>query len=411
MLKSEDAVTLMPQNFESLYYRVGDAQILAGMCNAKPRVPFDDEVLAFLHSFSGILLASAQARQYSDVISLAFWCRKAALKQMKQIHSYNNILLGRGTVFHIAPANVAVNFAYSLLVGLLTGNANVVRLPSKKFSQVDVICQSLNMALEKHIAMRELICLVEYGHEKDINNMLSAISQARIIWGGDKTISLIRQSPLAPRAIDLAFADRYSIALINADYYLASEDKQRIAADFFNDTLLTAQQACTSPRVVVWCGNQKNEARAEFWQQFEKRLQNEPAPEAINVVKTLAKYCENAAEDLSLKYIPSATRHIFRVEAGFVTQEMLESHPGYGLFYEWLVDDIKEISSVCGDKCQTLATLGVSQDNLNEFIHHVAPKGIDRIVALGQTMNFSLYWDGYNLLQTLTRTVTFSINN
>lgn len=399
-------MTPMPQSFKPLRYRVGDAEILEQMRGVKPRTPFDPDVMAFLQTFSKSLLTHPQARAYSDVISLAFWCRKAALEQMKQAHAYNDVLLGRGVAFHIAPSNVAVNFAYSLFAGLLTGNANVVRLPSKVFAQVDIICQTLNDALHQHADMRDLICLVEYGHEPEINNALSAMCQARLIWGGDKTIALIRQSAISPRAVDVAFADRYSIAVIQADAYLASDNKSRLAQNFFNDTLLTDQQACTSPKLVVWLGEQKAEARAQFWAHFEAYLRDRPDPEAVLVIKTLADYCQQAAQNPALKYIPSETRHIFRVEAQAVSQQMLENHQGSGLFYEWLVDDIHEIMPVCGEKCQTMATFGVTDNIIEQFIFNNAPKGVDRIVTIGETMAFSLHWDGYDLLKTLTRTIT-----
>ncbi|TCD17157.1 acyl-CoA reductase [Lelliottia amnigena] len=398
----------MPPIFKTLRYRVGNEQVLEQMRDVQPRIPFDPDVIAFLQSFSKILLTEPQARPHSDVISLAFWCRKAALEQMKKAHAYNELLLGRGITFHIAPSNVAVNFAYSLFAGLLTGNANVVRLPSKPFVQVDIICQALNQTLEHHVAIRELICLVQYGHETEINHALSAMCQARMIWGGDKTIALIRQSPMSARAVDIAFADRYSIAVIQADAYLAADNKQRIAQNFYNDTLLTDQQACTSPKLVVWLGEQKAEARVLFWTEFEACLRDKPVPEAVSVVKTLADYCERAARSPELKYIPSETRRIFRVEAEKVTQDMLENHHGSGLFYEWLLDDISEIAPVCGEKCQTVATLGLTENNIKQFIQNVAPKGVDRIVAVGQTMEFTLHWDGYDLLKTLTRTITLS---
>ena len=50
-----------------------------------------------------------------------------------------NFRLGRGCVFHISPSNVPVNYAYSLVVGLLTGNTNIVRISSKDFPQVEII--------------------------------------------------------------------------------------------------------------------------------------------------------------------------------------------------------------------------------------------------------------------------------
>lgn len=59
----------MPQNFDALRYRVGNAQVLAQMAHIKPRVPFDDEILEFLQAFSRTLLALAQSREFSDVVS------------------------------------------------------------------------------------------------------------------------------------------------------------------------------------------------------------------------------------------------------------------------------------------------------------------------------------------------------
>ena len=38
--------------------------------------------------------------------------------------------LGWGTVLHIAPSNIPVNFAFSFLMGFLSGNVNHVRVPS-----------------------------------------------------------------------------------------------------------------------------------------------------------------------------------------------------------------------------------------------------------------------------------------
>ncbi len=74
-----------------------------------------------------------RSRVYSDVITLGFWLRRASLNELKEKYGFDDgdVHLGRGVVFHIAPSNIPVNFAYSLVSGLLMGNANVVRVPSK----------------------------------------------------------------------------------------------------------------------------------------------------------------------------------------------------------------------------------------------------------------------------------------
>ena len=39
---------------------------------------------------------------------------------------------------------------------------------------------------------------------------------ARLIWGGDKTINNIRNLELNERALDITFADRYSFCIIDS---------------------------------------------------------------------------------------------------------------------------------------------------------------------------------------------------
>ena len=57
--------------------------------------------------------------------------------------------MGRGTVLHITPSNVPTNFAYSMVFGLLSGNNNIIRLPSKNFLQVKILCEILKNYLQK----------------------------------------------------------------------------------------------------------------------------------------------------------------------------------------------------------------------------------------------------------------------
>ena len=47
-----------------------------------------------------------------------------------------NNKLGLGLAFHITPSNIPTNFAYSLIFGLLSGNSNVVKVPSRNFTQI-----------------------------------------------------------------------------------------------------------------------------------------------------------------------------------------------------------------------------------------------------------------------------------
>ena len=42
---------------------------------------------------------------------------------------------------------------------------------------------------------------------------------------------------------------------------------------------------------------------------------------------------------------------------------------------------------------------------MNDFILLEKPNGIDRIVPIGKTTDFSLTWDGFDLIDTLSRKI------
>ena len=105
--------------------------------------PFSTEIMNFINLLSSEILKDTSSRNFPDVVSFAFWCRKSNLIRVQSNTSNAVERLGRGVAFHIAPSNVPVNFAYSLIVGLLSGNRNIVRLPSKTSEQIDIICRCI----------------------------------------------------------------------------------------------------------------------------------------------------------------------------------------------------------------------------------------------------------------------------
>ena len=57
------------------------------------------------------------------------------------------------------------------------------------------------------------------------------------------------------------------------------------------------------------------------------------------------------------------------------------------------------------NKYQTLTYFGVNKGILKNFILKNQLAGIDRIVPVGQALDISFFWDGYDLNRTLSRVV------
>lgn len=409
MLKSGGAVIPMQQSFsEKIAFLVGSEEMIEEMKNVSPKEPFHDEIVEFLGDVSKRLLGIAEARKYPDVVTLGFWLRKASVMQLKErfVQSSKELIaIGRGIAFHIAPSNVPVNYAYSLAVGLLTGNANIVRIPSKDFPQVEIINQAIKEALEDNEPMKAYVCLVRYGRLPEINDYFSSLCDTRIIWGGDATISEIRKSPLKPRATEVTFADRYSLAIINSDTYMESENKDRIAEEFYNDTFLTDQNACTSPRLVVWTGEKKQEAKELFWNQLMQLVEKKYTFQAIQGINKLTSSYLMAVKQAGTKIEPHDNNLIVRVNVPQLESSIMELKDNSGYFFEYDCEDIMELRGICDNThCQTIAYLGDAYEI--ERVLKTGVRGVDRVVPIGKTMDFDLIWDGYNLVERLTRRIS-----
>ena len=174
---------------DKLTFLTGNLSLLENITCLKVHQVFDDLVVNFFDALSNELMHDPRSKQFSDVISYAFWIRKSSLLKAK--NSFLNLnKLGRGVAFHIAPSNVPINFAVSMTSALLAGNSCVIRVSNKDFEQVNIVTEAINKVLAKteFVSLQGYIITVRYERDKIVNDYLSSICDLRIVWGGDITI-------------------------------------------------------------------------------------------------------------------------------------------------------------------------------------------------------------------------------
>ena len=400
----------MQQKLDKLYFLTGQAEMIENAFQTPALETWAERTVEFFSNFSQNLMADKRSRRFEDIMSYAFWIRRASLSQIKE-HYYADVegKLGRGVAFHIAPSNVPINFAVSFTSSLLAGNINIVRVSNKDYEQVDIITGALKKTFADGFdEMEKYIILIRYEHDDDITKYLSSICDLRIIWGGDKTIERIRKAPLPPRAIEMTFADRHSLAVLNVNS-VQSADITKLAEGFYTDTYYTDQNACSSPRIVVWMGDEEkvSEYKEIFWNEVEKLTKKKYDLQPIQAIDKLEQLCllaANRSEELGAKREGESNR-VVRVSVDKLDSELMNYKFGGGYFFEYVASSFDDLLPIMGKQCQTLAYFGFDAKEIKEFIIKQGIRGVDRVVPIGKTMDLTFKWDGYDMIQNMSRWV------
>jgi len=378
--------------------------------NNTPLKVFDESVVQLLADISADLLKSPLVRQYPDLAAFAFYVRKANLLKLRDTLFPNGPegRIGRGLCFHIAPSNIPVNFAFTWIFGLLAGDANVVRIPSKTFPQVDALIKIINSHLVQHSSLIARNLFVQYPRtDTEQTAAYCKMADCRMIWGGDKTIASIKALPASPRCVDIAFADRYSFAIVDGEAILAADEAtmKRLAENFYNDTWLMDQNACSSPQVICWM-NDSPEARNKFWAAAESVAKAKYVLQDAIAVDKLTLLCEEAVTNPACKVVARSGNLLYREELASIDADLVNHRGKAGYFFEHSLASCDEIVSVVTEKYQTITYFGIDPLALREQLIAAHIRGIDRIVPIGQAMDICAIWDGHDLVRELSRVIS-----
>ena len=370
-------------------------------------LPFEKNLIDFLKDFSNKLNNHPIGKEYADLKALAFWCRE---KNILKNHIFNNsdIRLSLGMIFHITPSNIPTNFAYSMIFGLINGNNNIIKVPSKNFVQVNVICEVLKKILKKnkYKKIKEMITIVKYSNNEQFTEEVSKNCNARVIWGGDKTISEVRKFSIPERSYDILFADRYSFCVINLSKLKNLNDYEfkLLIKRFYNDTYLVDQNACSSPHLIVWIGKSK-EIKEKFWSYLLNLTKNKYLLSNHASISKYNKLCENILTINDLLESKRYENYIYTNTLKKLNKDNHKLRGKWGFFYELETKNLNSIAPFINKKYQTLTYFGLSKNLIKNFLTRNNLDGVDRIVPIGQALDMSFKWDGYDINKIFSRAI------
>ena len=231
------------------------------------------------------------------------------------------------------------------------------------------------------------------------------MADARVIWGGDSSVLEIRKSPLKSGAPDITFPDRKSAAIMDGEYVSLSPSIKR---DFYNDTFITDQNACTSPSVILW-RRADEELKAAFWKEFGKyvRERYSISPVLASGKWTSAMYLAATGLISKIEWVDNT---ILRCKASGPLPEILGHLAPGGLFVEseapladLMCERLQSVSLYAGRWPES--TDGVfSPGGEMQLPDGRWPESADgmRIALPGHSLDFSHIWDGKDLMRELS---------
>jgi hypothetical protein len=371
---------------------------------------YSDLALLFLTELSKSILKDKSAKHFPDLITFAYFCRKSNLINFKKDHldpSVNLNRFGCGVCLHIAPANIPMNFAFSFIMGFMSGNKNIVRLPSKQFEQISIFIDNYNrvIATDQFMSLQEKNLFVRT--ERDSNKLISLVAQvdALVVWGGDATVSQFRKLDKKPSCIEVYFPDRVSSLVINCEYLLnqSSENIRDICIGFYNDTYLVDQNACSSASMIFWYSQNNNfaQAKAIFTENLLNYLEESYNLEPISRIEKnidIIRFCKSIDDSVEIEKAGDKLWYI-------KSDNHKPIKPKLGVFVSKDINELGQLSSLFRDNEQTLTYLGLNSKTILNHLSSDTSRIIDRVVPLGKALDIGFIWDGRNMIYALSKYV------
>lgn len=347
---------------------------------------------------------------------IAQWCKKDNLRKilinsfgsldklnkLKNNNNYNNLkILPKGLVVHWVAGNVPTLGFLSLILGLITKNKNIVRLPLFSKKILEDLINSFRKIDDTSKEICKNILILRYDKlEVSISKKLSLISDARIIWGSDETCKNIKNLETKLGCEDLIFHNKVSFIIV--DQNTLRKNSLEYFKKISRDILVFDQKACASPHTIFLEKASQNQIEnfckklSQYLRQNYKKYRFAPIPSQKKI------------QILNLRLDYSIKHKVYSDHKNMNSTVLSDDKPILGPYIQngtVFVRRLPSIKIIKKSFPRNIQTLGLSKKskNLTPYIAELQKIGLARVRPIGQMTNFDSVWDGMNIPIKLTK--------
>ena len=204
------------------------------------------------------------------------------------------------------------------------------------------------------------------------------------------------------------FPNRNSFCILNLNELSKKNENEiiKICNGFYNDTFLVDQNACSSPHLIYWVGKKNKKIINFFWKSLKKVIAEKNYKSFFS--GSYYKYNKLCNEIINLGNFDNFDNYenfyCINLKKNSFNLNDLISKLGY--FYQIQVNNINEVFKNVDSFTQTMTYYGFQKETIEKNYRKFHLKGIDRIVPIGQALTIEFNWDGYDLFNSMTRTIS-----
>ena len=170
--------------------------------------------------------------------------------------------------------------------------------------------------------------------------------------------------------------------------------------NLYNDIYTFDQKGCSSPHCLFLFGSKEQN---NIFLNKAYRLISKYAEENYDTdIGSIATFKFNQiTEDILDNKIELSIHDNNYLVLSELKGKMVPETCGTGYLYFVHLNDLSDLKNYITRKIQSIAYFGLSDEDLHLITQTSYVKGVDRIIPIGQALDFDYIWDGYNILTEL----------
>lgn len=317
----------------------------------------------------------------------------------------------RGLLVHWVAGNVPLLGMISVIQGLLTKNANLVKVSKQNAGILPYFLAELGKVRYrrpdgKEIAgtlLTDAVRAIYTDREDAAAKALSTLADVRIAWGGREAVEAIMNLPRRFGTEDIVFGPKTSFVVVGAEKLSGEVGARQIAALVARDTVALGQRGCNSPHTVF----------------VERGGALEPAAFAAMLGEELDRVTKHAPPDVApqeaFQILGWRAEYDMRGQAWYgdgVRWSVFYSEEDRGLatpcygrtLFVQPVNDVFDVAALCSVNTQT-AGLALGERRL-KLAEALTANGVERCPDVGRMALYDAPWDGMYPMDRMVRWVS-----